>query len=40
MKCYAGTILSVDANNGVYRYLVEDKGRIGSTENSGCFAIF
>ena len=28
MKCYEGTILSVDANDGVYRYLVEDKGRI------------
>ena len=28
MKCYKGTILSVDANDGVYRYLVEDKGRI------------
>ena len=26
MKCYKGTILSVDANDGVYRYLVEDKG--------------
>ena len=28
MKCYEGTILSVDANDGVYRYLVEDKGRL------------
>ena len=28
MKCYEGTILSVDANDGAYRYLVEDKGRI------------
>ena len=28
MKCYEGTILSVDASDGVYRYLVEDKGRI------------
>ena len=28
MKCYEGTILSVDASDGVYRYLVEDKGII------------
>lgn len=28
MKCYEGTILSVDAIDGVYRYLVEDNGRI------------
>ena len=28
MKCYKGTILSVDASDGVYRYLVEDKGQI------------
>ena len=28
MKCYKATILSVDANDGVYRYLVEDKGII------------
>ena len=28
MKCYEGTILSVDSNDGVYRYLVEDNGRI------------
>ena len=28
MKCYKGTILSVDACDGVYRYLVEDKGQI------------
>ena len=28
MKCYVGTILSVDANDGVYKYLVEDKGSI------------
>ena len=28
MKCYEGTILSVDGNDGVYKYLVEDKGRI------------
>ncbi len=28
MKCYKGTIISVDANDGVYTYLVEDKGRI------------
>ena len=28
MKCYEGTILSVDSNDGVYRYLVEHKGRI------------
>ena len=28
MKCYEGTILSVDSNDGVYRYLVEDNGKI------------
>ena len=28
MKCYEGTILSVDSTDGVYRYLVEDNGRI------------
>ena len=28
MKCYKGTILSVDSKDGVYRYLVEDNGRI------------
>ena len=28
MKCYEGTILSVDSNDGVYRYLVEDNGSI------------
>lgn len=28
MKCYEGTILSVDAKDGEYRYLVEDKGQI------------
>ena len=28
MKCYKGTILSVDANDGVYGYLVEDNGII------------
>ena len=28
MKCYEGIIISVDANDGVYRYLVEDNGRI------------
>ena len=28
MKCYEGTILSVDSNDGVYRYLIEDNGRI------------
>ena len=28
MKCYKGTILSVDANDGVYRYIVEDNGII------------
>lgn len=27
MKCYKGTILSVDASDGVYRYLAEDKGQ-------------
>lgn len=28
MKCYEGAILSVNERNDVYRYLVEDKGRI------------
>ena len=28
MKCYKGTILSVDADDAVYKYLVEDNGRI------------
>ncbi len=28
MKCYEGHILSVNANNDVFRYLVEDKGKI------------
>ena len=28
MKCYEGTILSVDDNDGVYKYLVENEGRI------------
>ena len=28
MKCYKGTILSVDPTDGVYRYLVEDNGVI------------
>ena len=28
MKCYEGAILSVDAKDGVYRYLVEDNGTI------------
>ena len=28
MKCYKGAILSVDAKDRVYEYLVEDKGRI------------
>ncbi len=28
MKCYEGAILSVDRNDSVFRYLVEDKGRI------------
>lgn len=28
MKCYKGTILSVDSNDGVYQYLVEDNGTI------------
>ena len=28
MKCYKGTILSVDSNDGVYEYLVEDNGAI------------
>ena len=28
MKCYVGAILSVDQNNDVFRYLVEDQGRI------------
>ena len=28
MKCYKGTILSVDANDGVYKYIVENNGKI------------
>ncbi len=28
MKCYEGAILSVNPNNDVYRFLVEDKGKI------------
>lgn len=28
MKCYEGAILTVNENNDVYRYLVEDQGRI------------
>ena len=28
MKVYKGTILSVDANDGVYKYIVEEKGAI------------
>ena len=28
MKCYKGSILSVDSNDGVYRYLVEKDGKI------------
>lgn len=28
MKCYEGSIISVDANDGVYKYLIEDKGSI------------
>ena len=28
MKCFEGKILSVNENNDVFRYLVEDKGRI------------
>ena len=28
MKCYEGSILTVNAGNDVFRYLVEDKGRI------------
>ena len=28
MKCYEGTILSVNSNDDVFRYLVEDRGRI------------
>ena len=28
MKCFEGNILSVNKNNDVYRYLVEDEGRI------------
>ena len=28
MKCYEGAILSVNAQNQVFRYLVEDRGRI------------
>lgn len=33
MKVYKGTILTVDKNDTVYRYLVEDKGRIVFTGN-------
>ncbi|MDO4978289.1 MAG: amidohydrolase family protein [Eubacteriales bacterium] len=28
MRCYEGTIITVNENNDVYRYLVEDKGKI------------
>ena len=28
MKCYKGTILSVNASDDVFNYLVEDQGRI------------
>lgn len=28
MRCYEGNIVTVNAQNGVYRYLIEDKGRI------------
>lgn len=28
MKCYCGTIITVNANDDVVRYLVEDKGKI------------
>ena len=28
MKCYKGTILSVDPKDGVFKYLVEDNGLI------------
>ena len=28
MRCYEGNILTVNAQNAVYRYLIEDKGRI------------
>ena len=28
MKCYIGTVISVNQNDDVFRYLVEDKGRI------------
>lgn len=28
MKCYKGNILSVNKNDDVFKYLVEDKGRI------------
>ena len=28
MKCYEGSIISVDANDGVYKYIIEDKGSI------------
>lgn len=33
MKVYEGNILSCDANDGVYRYLVEDGGRIAYVGN-------
>lgn len=28
MRCYEGNILTVNARNAVFRYLIEDKGRI------------
>lgn len=34
MKCYEGAILSVNKNNSVYRYLVEDQGRIAYVGNT------
>ena len=33
MKCYKGTILSVDSNDRVYKYLVEENGKILYTGN-------
>ncbi len=39
MKCYEGSILSVNAGNDVFRYLVEDKGKIvyvGNTLPASC----
>ena len=34
MKCYEGAILSVNEHHDVYRYLVEDNGKILYTGNT------